>query len=44
MKELPTLEEAMPVAYATLCEIRETLESHYKNMQDVEFTIQDGKL
>jgi len=42
--DLPTLEEVMPEAYATLCEIRETLEKHYRNMQDVEFTIQDGRL
>jgi pyruvate,orthophosphate dikinase len=42
--DLPTLEEAMPEAYATLCGIREKLEAHYKDMQDVEFTIQDGRL
>jgi pyruvate,orthophosphate dikinase len=43
-KELPTLEEAMPAAYTELDEIRTRLEAHYKNMQDVEFTIQDGRL
>ncbi len=43
-KDLPTLEEAMPEAYATLLEIREKLEQHYHNMQDIEFTIQNGKL
>ncbi len=43
-KVLPTLEEAMPAAYAQLAEIRTRLEEHYKNMQDVEFTIQDGRL
>ncbi|MEN8007249.1 MAG: pyruvate, phosphate dikinase [Candidatus Krumholzibacteriota bacterium] len=43
-KDLPTLEEAMPEAYASLEEIRTRLENHYKNMQDVEFTIQDGRL
>ncbi len=42
--DLPTLEETMPEAYATLCGIRETLEKHYRDMQDVEFTIQDGRL
>ncbi|MCB1150891.1 pyruvate, phosphate dikinase, partial [bacterium] len=42
--DLPTLEEVMPEAYATLCGIRKTLENHYRNMQDVEFTIQDGRL
>ncbi len=43
-KELPTLEEAMPAAYTELDKIRTRLEEHYKNMQDVEFTIQDGRL
>jgi len=43
-KDLPTLEEAMPKAYTTLDGIRTLLEKHYKNMQDVEFTIQDGRL
>jgi pyruvate,orthophosphate dikinase len=43
-KDLPTLEEAMPEAYQTLDSIRSRLEKHYKNMQDVEFTIQDGRL
>ncbi len=43
-KDLPTLEEAMPKAYATLLEIRGKLEHHYHNMQDIEFTIQDGRL
>ncbi len=43
-KDLPTLEEAMPEAYAALDGIRTRLENHYKNMQDVEFTIQDGRL
>ena len=42
--DLPTLEEAMPEAYETLAGIRQTLESHYRNMQDVEFTIQEGRL
>ncbi len=41
---LPTLEEVMPAAYAQLDDIRTRLESHYKNMQDIEFTIQDGRL
>ncbi len=43
-KDLPTLEDAMPKAYATLLEIRAKLEDHYHNMQDIEFTIQDGRL
>jgi pyruvate,orthophosphate dikinase len=41
---LPTLEEEMPRAYQELRRIRKTLESHYRDMQDVEFTIQGGKL
>ncbi len=40
----PSLEETMPKAYAQLAEIQEKLENHYKDMQDIEFTIQDGKL
>jgi len=43
-KDLPTLEEIMPEAYKTLQDIRERLETHYCNMQDIEFTIQDGRL
>ena len=38
------LEKEMPEIFAQLMDIRETLEKHYKDMQDVEFTIQDGKL
>ena len=40
----PCLEEEMPEAYKQLLEIRATLERHFKNMQDVEFTIQRKKL
>ncbi len=43
-RDLPTLEELMPEAYAQLDAIRTRLETHYKNMQDIEFTIQDGRL
>ena len=39
-----SLETMMPAAYAELKEIFETLEKHYRDMQDVEFTIQAGKL
>ncbi len=42
--DLPCLEEEMPELYKQLCDIRETLEKHYRDMQDMEFTIQDGKL
>ncbi|WP_297091654.1 pyruvate, phosphate dikinase [uncultured Draconibacterium sp.] len=40
----PSLEEAMPEVYAELNDIQQKLENHYKDMQDMEFTIQDGKL
>ena len=36
--------EVMPEVYAQLLEIRQKLESHYKEMQDVEFTIEEGTL
>ncbi|HBO59382.1 MAG TPA: pyruvate, phosphate dikinase, partial [Alphaproteobacteria bacterium] len=42
--DLPCMEEAMPELYKQLCDIRETLEKHYHDMQDMEFTIQNGKL
>jgi len=40
----PSLEESMPVAYAELMVIQQKLEDHYHDMQDIEFTIQNGKL
>jgi pyruvate,orthophosphate dikinase len=40
----PSMEEAMPKAYDELKDIGERLEKHYRDMQDVEFTIQEGKL
>ena len=43
-QHLPSLEEMMPKLYAQLYDIRNTLESHYKDMQDIEFTIQEAKL
>jgi len=43
-KHLPTLEETMPVAYKELFSIQKRLELHYKDMQDIEFTIQKGVL
>ncbi len=43
-EHLPTLEEAMGVAYKELDAIRGRLEDRYKDMQDIEFTIQDGRL
>ena len=43
-RHLPSLEAAMPAVYAQLKGIRDTLERHYKDMQDIEFTIQEGRL
>ncbi len=40
----PSLEEVMPSLYQELFDIQAKLEDHYKDMQDIEFTIQDGKL
>lgn len=40
----PSLEEAMPEIYRELNEIQQKLEDHYRDMQDLEFTIQEGKL
>ena len=39
-----SMEQAMPGAYADLCKVRETLERHYTDMQDLEFTVQQNKL
>ncbi|MBT4890783.1 MAG: pyruvate, phosphate dikinase [Rhodospirillales bacterium] len=39
-----SFEEAMPDVYVELCKVREVLESHYKDMQDMEFTVQKGRL
>jgi len=39
-----SLEEYMPVIYNELVDIYKTLEAHYKDMQDLEFTVQEGKL
>jgi pyruvate,orthophosphate dikinase len=38
------LKAAMPKPYAELMKVRATLEKHFKDVQDVEFTVQDGKL
>ncbi|MDY3006433.1 pyruvate, phosphate dikinase [Anaerococcus porci] len=43
-KEIATLKEAMPDVYQEFYDTSEKLEQHYKDMQDMEFTIQDGKL
>ena len=39
-----SMEEALPGAYGELLKVRETLERHYRDMQDIEFTVQRGKL
>ncbi len=43
-ENFPSLEELMPKIYKELDETQEILERHYNDMQDLEFTIQDGKL
>jgi len=43
-KHLPSLEQQRPVLYKELADIRARLEEHYRDMQDIEFTIQEGKL
>jgi pyruvate,orthophosphate dikinase len=40
----PSMEEAMPEIYKQLNAIQEKLEDHYRDMQDMEFTVQEGKL
>ena len=40
----PSMEEAMPEIYKELDCLQEKLEAHYKDMQDMEFTVQEGKL
>jgi len=42
--DLPAMEEVMPEVFGQLCEVRETLERHYRDMQDIEFTVQQKKL
>jgi pyruvate,orthophosphate dikinase len=40
----PSMEESMPEIYKQLNEIQQKLEDHYRDMQDMEFTVQEGKL
>jgi pyruvate,orthophosphate dikinase len=42
--DYPSLEEVMPELYQELYTYQDKLENHYQDMQDMEFTIQDGKL
>ncbi|MBI2256722.1 MAG: pyruvate, phosphate dikinase [Proteobacteria bacterium] len=41
---LPAMEETMPEVFGQLLEVRDQLEKHYTDMQDIEFTVQQGKL
>ncbi|HEY9552227.1 pyruvate, phosphate dikinase [Allosphingosinicella sp.] len=40
----PSMEEALPEVYAELARVFDTLETHYREMQDIEFTVERGKL
>lgn len=42
--DLPSMEETMPDVFGQLCDVREKLETHYRDMQDIEFTVQKDKL
>ena len=44
ISKYPSMEEAMPELYKQLNEIQQKLENHYHDMQDMEFTVQEGKL
>ena len=44
LAKYPSMEEAMPEMYAELNAIQQKLEHHYRDMQDMEFTVQEGKL
>jgi pyruvate,orthophosphate dikinase len=41
---LPAMEESMPATFRTLMEVRTKLERHYRDVQDIEFTVQKGQL
>ncbi len=43
-EKFPSMEEVMPKAFKELFQIQEKLEKHYNDMQDIEFTIQEGKM
>ncbi len=42
--DLPAMEEVMPDVFAELLQVRKTLEAHYRDMQDIEFTVQQNRL
>lgn len=44
LEKYPSMEEAMPEIYKELDELQTKLENHYRDMQDMEFTVQEGKL
>ena len=44
VNNFPSMEEAMPAIYAELDALQTKLENHYRDMQDMEFTVQEGKL
>ncbi len=44
ISKYPSMEEAMPEIYKELDALQTKLENHYKDMQDMEFTVQEGKL
>ena len=44
ISKFPSMEEAMPEIYKELDKIQTKLENHYRDMQDMEFTVQEGKL
>ena len=43
-EKFPSMEEAMPEIYKELDALQTKLENHYRDMQDMEFTVQEGKL
>lgn len=43
-EQMVTLEQAMPKVYKQLFDVQKRLEKHYRDMQDIEFTIEDGTL
>ena len=43
-RQLAEMEQVLPEAYAQLLQTMHDLEAHYKDMQDIEFTVEDGKL
>ncbi len=42
--DLPSMEETMPDVFKQLCDLREKLEKHYRDVQDIEFTVEQGNL